>query len=234
MDEEKQLQPAQKHRASLLRLLLPVDIILVIITLFTSLFIIIESILSSHGIILNFSNYGHSMDPTIKGNALVIINTAAPFEELKIGDVVMFKEPKGLSTDTDKIRVHISKVDENGNAIDSSSSSSTGTEPETNTIDEMENIEYLEDRAVLHRIVEIKNISTGNRLLLTQGDHNPAPDRYPISAEAYIAKMLWHVDYIGEIIRVLYQNFMVIMVVTILLSICTALINRSVGSLRDR
>lgn len=224
MDEEI-TKPSQSF---LLKLLLPIDIILVIITLFTSLFIILESILSSHGIILNFSNYGHSMDPTIKGNALVIINTAAPFEELKIGDVVMFKEPKGLNTDTDKIRVHISKVDEG------SPSTTDPSDSETNTIDEMENIEYLEDRAVLHRIVEIKNISTGNRLLLTQGDHNPAPDRYPISAEAYIGKMLWHVDYIGEIIRVLYQNFMVIMVVTILLSICTALINRSVGSLRDR
>lgn len=224
MDEEI-TKPRQPF---LFRLLLPLDITLMVITLLTSLFIIIESILSSHGIILNFSNYGHSMDPTIKGNALVIINTAAPFEELKIGDVVMFKEPKGLSTDTDKIRVHISKVDEG------SPSTTDPSDSETNTIDEMENIEYLEDRAVLHRIVEIKNISTGNRLLLTQGDHNPAPDRYPISAEAYIGKMLWHVDYIGEIIRVLYQNFMVIMVVTILLSICTALINRSVGSLRDR
>ena len=79
MDEEKQLQPALKHKAALLKRLLPLDIILVVITLLTSLFIILEAILSSHGIILNFSNYGHSMDPTIKGNALCAFDTTVPF-----------------------------------------------------------------------------------------------------------------------------------------------------------
>ena len=226
MDEEKQLQPAQPYdrdiRHILLKLLLPIDIILVIITLLTSLFIIIEAILSSHGILLNFSNYGHSMDPTIRGNALVAIDTAAPFEELKIGDVVMFKEPKGHNTDTDKIRVHISKVVENGNTIDSSTPDS---EPATNTADEIENIEYLPNHAVLHRIVDIKD--TGERALITQGDHNPYLDRYPIAAEAYMGKMLWHVNYIGSVLLFLYQNFMVIMAVTILLSISTTLLRRS-------
>ena len=227
MDEEKQLQPAQLYdqdiRHILLKFLLPLDIILVVITLFTSLFIILEAILSSHGVILNFSNYGHSMDPTIKGNALVVIDTRFPFDELKIGDVIMYKEPKGLNTDTDKVRVHISKVPANGSTADPS-------EPATNTADEMENIEYLPDRTVLHRIVDIKD--TGERALITQGDHNPYLDRYPIAAEAYMGKMLWHIDYIGEGVKILYENFGLIAGITILLSVFTALLRRSVSSVR--
>ena len=219
MDEE-----ITKPASALLRLLLPLDITLVIITLLTSLFIILETILSFHGIILNFSNYGHSMDPTIKGNALVVINTAAPVEELKIGDVIMYKEPKGLNTDTDKIRVHISKVDENGNILDSSTPDS---EPETNTVEETADIEYLENRAVLHRIVEIKDSSTGERALVTQGDHNPAADRFEVSPDAYMGKMLWHVNYIGEIILFLYKNFTLIMLLTVVMSLTTAVLRRS-------
>ena len=226
MDEEKQLQPALKHRADLLRLLLPIDIILVVITLFTSLFIIIEAILTSHGVILNFSNYGHSMDPTIRGNALVAIDTRFPFDELQPGDIISFKEPKGLNTATDSMKVHISKADENGNVIDSSSSS-TGTEPESNTVDETADIEYLESRAVLHRIVEIQDMSTGDRILTTKGDHNPYLDRNPISAEAYMGKMLWHVNYIGSVLLFLYKNFTLIMLLTMVMSLSTTLLRRS-------
>ena len=222
MDEEKQQQPSQPYdrdiRHILLKLLLPLDIILVVITLLTSLFIILEVILSSHGIILNFSNYGHSMDPTIKGNALCAFDTRFPFDALEIGDVIMYKEPKGLNTDTDKIRVHISKVPADGSTADPS-------EPATNTVEETADIEYLPDHAVLHRIVDIKD--TGERALITQGDHNPYLDRYPISAEAYMGKMLWHVDYIGSVLLFLYQNFTLFLVVTILLTLSTALLRRS-------
>ena len=232
MDEEitKPSQP-RSRRSALLRLLIPINAVFIVLTLLTSLFIITESILSSHGIILNFSNYGHSMDPTIKGNALCAFDTRFPFDELKIGDVIMFKEPKGLNTATDSMKVHISKV-----PADSSSSSTAPEKPATNTADESaetaEAPEYLPDCAVLHRIVDIKD--TGDRLLVTQGDHNPASDRFEVRQDAYLGKMLWHIDYIGSVLLFLYQNFMVIMVVTIILSISTALLRRSVGSLRDK
>lgn len=36
--------------------------------------------------------------PTIKGNALIVIDTSVLFEDLSVGDVIMFKEPKGLNT----------------------------------------------------------------------------------------------------------------------------------------
>ena len=131
--------------------------------------------------------------------------------------MIMFKEPKGLNTDTDKIRVHISKVPADGSTADPS-------EPATNTADEIENIEYLPNHAVLHRIVDIKD--TGERALITQGDHNPYLDRYPIAAEAYMGKMLWHVNYIGSVLIFLYQNFKLIMLLTVVMSLSTAVMQQ--------
>ena len=178
MDEEKQLQPALKHKAALLKLLLPLDIILVVITLLTSLFIILEAILSSHGIILNFSNYGHSMDPTIKGNALCAFDTTVPFDELKSGDIISFKERTEHHMASASITVHI-----------------------------------------------------------TKGDGNEDIDSVPVMESGFIGKMLWHIDYIGSVLLFLYQNFMVITAVSIVLTTCTLLLRRSVSSvssLRDK
>ena len=64
--------------------------------------------------------------------------------------------------------------------------------PPEDEMHEMENIEYLPDRAVLHRIIDIVEINTPSsssdtagseeRILTTKGDHNPIPDRYPVNA----------------------------------------------------
>ena len=241
MDEK---QPS-KIATVLLRILMPINTVLIVLTLLLSLFVILEAILSSSGIILNFSNYGHSMEQTIRGNALVVIDTRTPYESLKVGDIILFKEPKGLNTATDKIRVHIHPI--HPDSSDGSSSTSDSVESdtadtpaettdtaETATADEStdadeydEPLEYLKNRAVLHRIVEIKYTSTGEQILTTKGDANPEPDRYPVTSDTYMGRMAMSVDYIGEGIKFLYEKYDTIIVLTAVMSLSATVLRRS-------
>ena len=101
----------------------------------------------------------------------------------------------------------------------------------------LQNIEYLLDRAVLHRIIDIVEINTPSsssdtagseeRILTTKGDHNPIPNRYPVNADAYLGKMVIHVDYVGSVLLFLHTHFTVITVVTVLVTVFTALLRRS-------
>ena len=106
--------------------------------------------------------------------------------------------------------------------------------PTEDEMHELENIEYLPDRAVLHRIVEINTPSSSSdtagfeeRILTTKGDSNPIPDRYPVNADAYLGCMIWSIDYIGAVLLFLYTHFTVITVVTVLVTVFTALLCRS-------
>ena len=217
--------------------ILLLHIILVGITLLTSIFILLDAALPHFGITLNFSTHGNSMDPTIKGNALILISTPdlTQFEDLKVGDIILFKEPKGLNTATDSIKVHISKVGSlSSDTLSSTSDITTPDMPPEDEMDEMENIEYLPDRAVLHRIAEINTPSSSSdtagseeRILTTKGDSNPIPDRYPVNADAYLGKMIGCVDYIGSVLLFLHTHFDLITVLTVKMSLATALIRRS-------
>ena len=104
---------------------------------------------------------------------------------------------------------------------------------------EMENIEYLPDQAVLHRVIDIVEINTPSsssdtagseeRILTTKGDSNPIPDRYPVNADAYLGKMIGCVDYIGSVLLFLHTHFTVILLLTVamsLMSLSTALLRR--------
>ena len=226
----------------------------------------------------------------------MVYSTAVPYDDLQVGDIIVFKMPKGLNTATASIRVHIDKVKGSGS---SSSDVSTGTSAsssdetgktrlttetgETDEADEattsgsddvddvddvvqgttpeglydLENIKYLEGHAILHRIVAIedatdisgsaadsaadsssstasigssseKDINTKNRrLLITQGDANPSLDRYPVTEEAYMGKMLMSIDYIGDVITVLYDGYYLLVIATVVVTIITAAIKAS-------
>ncbi len=236
MDEGKQTTQTQpsKITTALLRILKPINAILVGITLLTSIFILLDAALPHLGITINFSTHGNSMDPTIRGNAFVVISTAVPFEELNPGDVILFKEPKGLNTATDKIKVHISKVDEDGSPSSDSASpgeTASGSASASESIYSLENIEYLPDRAVLHRIVEITTAEGidgaegSSTLLITQGDANPYLDRYTVSTDSYLGCMLWHIDYVGAVLLFFYERLnLLIIIATVSVTLVTILL----------
>ena len=242
MDEKKQIKPSSRQPL-LLRLLNLLTAVMFSITLLTSIFILLDAALPHLGITLNFNTHGNSMDPTIRGNAFVVISlpSRTPYESLEVGDVILFKEPKGLNTATDRIRVNISKVPIDGSTdADSTDSGSPGEtsesakSAESESIYSLENIEYLPDRAVLHRIVDIKDTEDAQTLLITKGNANPYLDRYPVTEDAYMGRMLWHVDYVGSVLLFLYQNFTVITALTVVMASCTALLRHSVRSIRTK
>ncbi|MCR5106748.1 MAG: hypothetical protein K6B28_01150, partial [Lachnospiraceae bacterium] len=178
MDEKTPPTHPSKIATTLLKILRPITAVMIFITLLSSIFILIDALLPHFGLMLNFTNYGHSMEPSIRGNALILISTPdrTPFEELTPGDVIMFKEPKGLNTATDSIKVHIHPISDdstcssistsdgadgaNGAYFSSTSDITTPDMPPEDEMHEMENIEYLPDRAVLHRIIDIVEINT--------------------------------------------------------------------------
>ena len=144
MDEEKQIKPSSRQ-PFLLRHLNITTAALFLLTLLTSIFILLDSLLPHFGITLNFSTHGNSMDPTIKGNAFVVISlpSRTPYESLEVGDVILFKEPKGLNTATDSIKVHISKVGSlSSDTLSSTSDITTPDMPPEDEMHQMENIEY--------------------------------------------------------------------------------------------
>ena len=272
--KERMIKNTERAVSTLLTCITCIKNILIAITFITSIFISLDHFLPSAGIVLNFSTHGNSMDPTIKGNALVVYSTTVPYDDLQVGDIIVFKMPKGLNTATATIHVRVGKVDSsNSPASDVSTGSSASSSDETDETDklttsgsddvddvvqgttpeglyDLENIKYLEGQAILHRIVAIEDatgisgsaadstdssssssstastapigsssekdeIST-ERLLITQGDANPSLDRYPVTEEAYMGKMLMSIDYIGDVITVLYDGYYLLVIATVI------------------
>ena len=175
----------------------------------------------------------------------VVIDTTVPFEELSVGDVIVFKERPEHRVAKESIHVNIEKVP--SDSSDSVSSGSTiplsednsatqdDTSQELNPENDTEPIVYFRNQAVLHRIVAINTIlrgvsdtsDTGCTKLTTQGDGNESPDPVPVVESGYIGKMVIKMDYAGKGTKILYENFHFILAGTILMSILTALISRS-------
>ena len=57
---------------------------------------------------------------------------------------------------------------------------------------------------------------------------NPSLDRYPVTEEAYMGKMLMSIDYIGDVITVLYDGYYLLVIATVVVTIITAAIKASV------
>ena len=53
---------------------------------------------------------------------------------------------------------------------------------------------------------------------------NPSLDRYPVTEEAYMGKMLMSIDYIGDVITVLYDGYYLLVIATVVVTIITAAI----------
>ena len=61
-------------------------------------------------------------------------------------------------------------------------------------------------------------------ILTTKGDHNPIPDRYPVTADSYLGRMLWSIDYIGAVLLFLYSWFDALITITVITSLTSAVV----------
>jgi signal peptidase len=115
-----------------------------------------------------------SMVPTLQVGDLIIMkhvsNNAADssFNDVKMGDVILFKNPNEVD-------------DETGQPI-----------------------------TIVHRVVEINDTATGDRIIKTKGDNNPesiADLDYPIYKNCYIGKVLYVIPAVGTLELSPYRNY---------------------------
>lgn len=160
-----------------------IEIVLVIIALFFSLFIIIfEKVLPARGLHVLYNNEGQSMEPTLREGGLVISDDT-PYEELQVGDIIEFRN---IFRDINMSVTTFKKNPETGKL-------------EAVSVNE-QNIPGARDN-VIHRIITIDEEG-----LHTRGDNNPANDPKPIPRDAYISKITWHMNYIGWPFKIMYAH----------------------------
>lgn len=112
-----------------------------------------------------------SMVPTLMVNDVLVVRDGGSYNNLKVGDIIVFNRPDGG------------------------------------------------DRVIVHRIAEIyTDSSTGERILRTKGDANPASipgTDYPIHKSDYIGRVIFVLPGVGNVTKVLSPptNYIIIAVI---------------------
>ena len=129
-------------------------------------------VLPSKGLYFNTNNRGQSMYPTLRDGALLLCakDSAAPFEKLEVGDIVVCMR-RTSQTGMNFV------ITDNG-IVGSGSYTITpgyaGKDDRDAYYKEDENAVYDPNQIYVHRIVEINEV--GDRVLFTRGDNNPDDD----------------------------------------------------------
>lgn len=180
------------------KVLTGLDIFLGTVFVMTLLAALVFGIISSvSGVTYAYEISGDSMLPTLQNNALVALEKK-PFDELQVGDIILFRHRADTGWE-------ISFSDEDmSSGVAYKSFDLTGDSPEKSYKDE--GIIYKEGRYTLHRIVEIREADeTGDRALFTRGDNNPGDDMKTVMESGYVAKVAWHLNYVGLFIRLMFS-----------------------------
>ena len=204
--------------------------ITVTLTMICSITVIINvDFLNKKGIFFTSNFHGNSMYPLVKEGALLLIadDTAAPFEDLKEGDIVVYRE----RTNTIPMRISLVPITEDtdsssdgstdastddssdGSTDDSSGASSDdpvilSSKPVTITFGQDsqdgsykdEGAEYNSDKYILHQIIKVNEADeNSDRVIFTRGINNPVDDPKATLKSGYFGKLLWHMNGIGPI-----------------------------------
>jgi signal peptidase I len=123
---------------------------------------------------------GESMQPTVLAGSIAIL-WHTPFNQLKIGDLIVFTPPEAL-----------------GGGCDSTAGPSLTSEASGAPC------------FVIHRIVKISN-STGQEFLTTKGDNNPGSlfgIDYPIYQSQYVGQVVLQLPIAGYITQPPYNEYL--------------------------
>jgi hypothetical protein len=157
------------------------------------------------GVGIDISN-GDSMLPTIDDFTLSVWRSAekAPFEELKVGDIIIFKEQKrqtfvSSGVISSNFSVVVEKGDygevEKGDYGEEEKVEVEEKKDEVTPEPAPEKIEYT-DTCILHRIIRIDEEG-----VFTQGDHNKKPDPFSVPENAYVGLITQNIPYLGAPVR---------------------------------
>ena len=156
---------------------------------------------------ISYMMKGNSMDPTITNDAVVVwVDPAkAPFDELKVGDIIAFQERADINTATSGIVFRIHPAEDGGHSTLTIENNDAGS------VDDRDgNIEYVPGENIMHRIVEIREPdSEHDRALTTRGDNNPVNDSKLVLESGYVGKVVWHANHMGLVFKLLYTDRMI-------------------------
>ena len=186
-------------------ILFKTEMVLVGIFLFFALELILTlDILPHFGIHIYSDIHGVSMHPTIIDGAFEV-GVHSPYEELKVGDIIIFQERLEYKLASKPFLSNVTKgkyPESEDSSLEKPDSDTADTSPTDSSAPEAapdEEIKYT-DETITHRIIEINNGE-----IRTRGDNNDIDDRFPVTEENYIAKVVWWNNYLGWPFRIMYE-----------------------------
>ena len=132
------------------------------------------------------------MLPTLPDHVLILTDQT-PFEELKVGDIIVFR----LQADIGQFKIHNWKA---GSSAPVQTSNPLLVYDEDAAFTD-ENVRYQVDSCI-HRIVRINE--NGDRALITKGDNCAGIDPMPVMKSGYVGKVFWYRNYLGWPLQVLF------------------------------
>ena len=149
------------------------------------------------------SSTGTSMYPVMSYYTLTIGNETVPFEDLKVGDIIVYRERVGSHFSPNQYRSPWGKTDEPESTPVPTTSPAPTTSPTPLYKDE--GIEYKPRDSIVHRIIEVID-GPGDRALICQGDNNPKADPFPVMKSGYIGKVVWFSNELGPVFNAVYRS----------------------------
>lgn len=181
-DQEGEVDPFMVFYKRLRKILTVLAVALFLFTLVCAIFIIYWT---HSGLNFFFGVSGLSMNPTIRDGAMVAWNEK-PFEEVKVGDIIVFRRRAELG----------------GNIVLTPSTESKNGFWQTQTFTlfgeaDDENPVYSYGQAIVHRVIEIVD-DNGTRKLRTRGDGNDADDKYTVLSDGYAGTVVLYLNGLGS------------------------------------
>ena len=195
------------------RFFIKLTLIVYVLTLICAIGIIINyRVLPSKGLYVNTNNSGMSMYPTLKSGALLLCAkpSAAPFEKLETGDIVVCMR-RTSQTGMNFV------ITDNG-IVGSGSFTITpgyaGKDDRDAYYKEDENAVYDPNQIYVHRIVEVNEV--GDRVLFTRGDNNPDEDSPAVYKGGYESKVIWYMNGAGWIFWFMFESCIGLLIFAVL------------------
>ena len=202
-------------------------ILSIILVIYFSLFAIILILRFGFGIRVAFCTVGESMLPTMRPGTFSVAKMV-PFDDLEVGDVIVYKQREDPIAITSKGTIHFKKVmieqtDENGVvemvpgvvAETEAEDPSSYAKSDRSAVYQDKNVKYkIFAIPVVHRITEIREEGEfGDKVLFTKGDNNEAEDHYPVLESGYCGKVIWYMNGLGFFVLGIFITLLVLIVV---------------------
>ena len=179
--------------------------------------IVFYIIFPATGYMITTTTESPSMAPVMKGNTLIFESKNFPFEDLKVGDIITYRKPRGWDIHISQSSVQTSNYRKKGAPEPTPSPVPT---PSPTPFYKDEGIEY-KAGYIVHRIVEVID-GQGDRALICKGDNNPENDSYPVMKSGYYAKVIWFSNELGPVFHAVYEGHIILVPMAVfgILGVC--------------